>query len=158
MFLTAQTRIASVADYVEPTTTKRVAILGGSSACGIYTFLLAKKRGWKVLSTCSGRNADFVQDTLGADEVVDYTKQSVRDKVAKFKPHAVIDNVGGTEAIRLSKRYVTIVGDKTSRTSMGRPLTYYLTFAPRQWARWTMGRLGLIESYDILVVQFSWCN
>lgn len=155
VFLTAQTSIASVQDYVDPTASKRVVVLGGSSACGIYTILMAKKRGWKVLATCSGRNADFVRDTLGADEVIDYTKMNVRDEVKKFKPDAVIDDVGGTEGIGLSKRYVTIVGDKTTRTSMGGPLTYYLTFAPRQWIRWTLGRLRLTESYDILVMQLK---
>jgi len=114
---------------------------------------LAKKRGWKVLATCSGRNADFVRETLGAVEVVDYTMQGVREEVRKFEPDAVIDNVGGTEAIGLAKRYVTIVGDRSNRASMGSPLTYYLYFAPRQWVRWTLGRLGLIESYDVLVMQ-----
>lgn len=155
VYLTAQTSLASVREYVEPTASKRVVVLGGSSATGIYTILLAKKRGWKVLATCSGRNADFVRDTLGADEVVDYTKMNVREEVRKFKPDAVIDNVGGTEAIGLAKRYVTIVGDKTTRHSMGGPLTYYLSFAPRQWIRWTFGRIGLIESYDILVMQLN---
>lgn len=155
VFLTAKTCVANVEPYVEPTTTKRVAILGGSSACGMYAVLLAKKRGWKVLSTCSGRNADFVRDTLGADEVVDYTKMNVREEVKRFKPDAVIDNVGGTEAIGFSKRYVTIVGDKTTRTSMGGPLTYYLSFVPRQWMRWTLGQLRLIESYDVLVVDLK---
>ena len=152
VFLTAQTSINKVNDYVEPSTTKRVVILGGSSATGIYTILLAKKRGWKVLSTCSGRNADFVRETLGADEIVDYTKQNVREEVKKFKPDAVIDNVGGTECIGLSKRYITIVGDKTGRTSMGGPLTYYISFAPIQWLRWARGRLGLGESYDIIML------
>lgn len=154
VFLTAKTCVASVEPYVDPTATKRVAILGGSSACGIYAVLLAKKKGWKVLSTCSGRNVEFVRG-LGADEVVDYTKESVREAVRKFRPDAVIDNVGGTEAIGLSKCYRTIVGDKTSRTSMGGPLTYYLSFAPRQWVRWTLGRLGLVESYEILVVDLK---
>ena len=151
VFLTAQTTIDRVKDYVEPSTSKRLVVLGGSSACGIYTVLLAKKRGWKVLATCSGRNADFVRDTLGADEVVDYTKQNVREEVKKFKPDAVIDDVGGTECIGLSKRYVSIVGDKTSRGSMGGPLTYYISFA-RQWVRWTLGRLGLGESYDLIAL------
>lgn len=130
-------------------------VLGGSSACGIHTILLAKKRGWKVLATCSGKNADFLRESLGADEVADCTKQDVRDEVRKLKPDAVIDDVGGTEAIGLSKRYVTIVGDKTTRTSMGGPLTYYLTFAPRQWIRWTLGRLRLSESYNILVMELN---
>lgn len=152
VFLTARTSIDKVESYVDNSTSKRLVVLGGSSACGIYTILLAKKRGWKVLATCSGRNTDFVRDALGADEVVDYTKQNIREEVKKFKPDAVIDDVGGTECIGLSKRYITIVGDKTGRTTMGGPLTYYLSFVPRQWFRWTLGRLGLIESYDVIAL------
>lgn len=72
---------------------------------------------------------DFVRNTLGADEVVDYTKQNVREEVRKFKPDAIIDNVGGTECVGLSKRYIGIVGDKTSRVSMGGPLTYFISYA-----------------------------
>lgn len=79
-----------------------------------------------MLSTCSERNVEFVRDTLGADEVINYNEQNVREAVKKFKPDAVIDNVGGTDCIGLSKCYITIVGDKTGRTTMGGPLTYYL--------------------------------
>lgn len=38
---------------------------------------------------------------------------------------------------------------------MGGPLTYYITFAPTQWLRWGLGRLGLGESYDILVMELK---
>ena len=155
VLLTAKTCIEKVQSYVESSSSKRLVVLGGSSASGIYTILLAKKRGWKVLSTCSGKNADFVRHTLGADEVVDYTKQNVRDELRKFKPDAVIDCVGGTEGIGLSKRYVTIVGDKTGRTTMGGPLTYYLSFVPMQWIRWAKGRLGLGESYDVIMLDLK---
>lgn len=127
VFLTARTSIERVAPYVESSSSKRVVILGGSSACGLYSVQIAKQRGWKVLSTCSDRNVDFVRNTLGADEVVDYTKQNVREAVKKFKPDAIIDNVGGTDCVGLSKRYITIVGDKTGRTTMGGPLTYYIS-------------------------------
>lgn len=116
VWLTAKTSIDAVAQYVEPSTSKRVAILGGSSACGIYGIQIAKQRGWKVLATCSGRNADFVRNTLGADEVVDYTKQNVRDEVKKFNPDAIIDNVGGKECIGISRRYVTIVSGLAETT------------------------------------------
>ena len=76
--------------------------------------MLAKRRGWKVVATSSGKNKDFVTSTLGADEHVDYTTQNVRDAVSRCEPDAVIDCVGGTECIGLpsSKRYTTIVGDK----------------------------------------------
>lgn len=154
VFLTAKTSIEQVKDYVEPGS-KRLVVLGGSSACGIYTILLAKKRGWTCLATCSGRNADFIRDSLGADIVVDYTKQDVVAEVKKFKPDAVIDDVGGTECIGISKRYISIVGDKTTRTTMGGPLTYYISFVPRQWLRWARGRLGLGESYDVIMLDLK---
>lgn len=152
VYLTARTCVERVAPYVDSSSSKRVVILGGSSACGIYCIPIAKKRGWKVLSTCSGRNADFVHNTLGADEVVDYTKQNIREEVQKFKPDAIIDNVGGTECIGLSRYYLTIVGDKTTREKMGGPLTYYLSFAPMQWIRWAKGRIGIGERYDVIAL------
>ena len=120
VWLTAKRNIESVEEYVEASKSKKVAVLGGSSATGIYSIILAKRKGWSVITTSSGRNKDFVVGTLGADEHVDYTTQNVREEVSKFEPEAVIDCVGGTECVGLpsSKRYTTIVGDKTSRTGM----------------------------------------
>jgi reticulon-4-interacting protein 1, mitochondrial len=128
VWLTARTCIANVEDYVENSPGKRLAVLGGSSATGIYTILLAKRRGWKVITTSSAKNQEFVTETLGADQHVDYTSvSSVRSAIQAFEPDAVVDCVGGTECVGLpsSKRYVTIVGDKTGRTQMGGPATYY---------------------------------
>lgn len=158
VWLTAKACIENVAPWVEKTSTKRVAVLGGSSSTGIYSTLLAKRRGWKVVATSSGRNREFVLGDLGADAHVDYTKEDVRMGVSRFEPDAVIDCVGGTECIGLSssKRYITIVGDKTGRTMMGGPYTYYdfqhpLT-AARQWLRWAMGKAGLGEAYDVVIL------
>jgi NADPH:quinone reductase-like Zn-dependent oxidoreductase len=161
VWLTARTCIEDVSNYIEDASSKRIAVLGGSSAVGIYTILLAKRRGWKVLTTSSGRNKDFVTSTLGADEHVDYTSvPSVRSAIQEFLPDAIIDCVGGTECIGLpsSKRYITIVGDKTGRTSMGGPYTYYnfLSYhAPVQWLRWARGQLGFGESYDVVILDMK---
>nr|POF13040.1 reticulon-4-interacting protein 1 like, mitochondrial [Quercus suber] len=158
VWLTAKQCVESVASFVESTAEKKVAVLGGSSATGAYSILLAKKRGWKVVATSSGRNRDFVVDSLGADAHVDYTTSDVRTEISKFEPVAVIDCVGGTECIGLpsSKRYTTIVGDKTGRTSMGGPYTYYDIWAPvraaTQWFRWARGWAGLGESYDVIIL------
>jgi NADPH:quinone reductase-like Zn-dependent oxidoreductase len=111
VWLTARTCIANVEDYVEQAPGKRLAVLGGSSATGIYTIMLAKKRGWKVITTSSAKNKDFVTSTLGADQHVDYTSvSSVRSAIQAFEPDAVVDCVGGTECVGLpsSKRYITI--------------------------------------------------
>ena len=161
VWLTARTCIESVSEAVEASTSKRVAILGGSSAVGIYTIILAKRRGWKVLATSSGKNKAFVTETLGADEHCDYTTQHVRATVHPFYPAAVIDCVGGTDCVGLpsSKRYVTIVGDKTSRSSMGGPATYYNPLSyhtPIQWLRWYRGYMGWSqEKYDIIMLQMK---
>ena len=161
VWLTAKACIENVAKYVDESTSKRVAVLGGSSATGMYSIMLAKQRGWKVITTSSERNKDFVTSTLKADEHVDYTKQQVRSAVQQFAPDAVIDCVGGTSCIGLpsSKRYVSIVGDKTGRTSMGGPATYYnflgpfaLYHAAAQWIRWARGQYGLGESYDVIIL------
>ena len=183
VWLTARTCIANVEDYVEQAPGKRLAVLGGSSATGIYTIMLAKKRGWKVITTSSAKNKDFVTSTLGADQHVDYTSvSSVRSAVQAFEPDAVVDCVGGTECVGLpsSKRYITIgkssspqirsqepqtltlstnlVGDKTGRTQMGGPATYYNPLSwhtPFQWARWARGQLGLGESYDVVILDMK---
>lgn len=158
VWLTAKACIDAVTPWVEKTQSKKVAILGGSSATGIYSTLLAKRRGWQVVASSSGRNKDFVLNSVGADAHVDYTTQNVREGVAAFQPDAVIDCVGGTECIGLptSKRYITIVGDKTGRTMMGGPFTYYDPTHPlvaaTQWFRWAKGRSGLGEAYDVVIL------
>ncbi|CAK3828809.1 2-methylene-furan-3-one reductase [Lecanosticta acicola] len=158
VWLTAKACIDKVAPWVEKSSGKRVAVLGGSSSTGIYSIILAKWRGWKVVATSSGANKDFVTNHLKADAHVDYTKQDVRKGVSDFQPDAVIDCVGGTECIGLpsSKRYVSIVGDKTGRTAMGGPYTYYDVWHPlnaaTQWLRWAKGNLGLGEAYDVIIL------
>jgi NADPH:quinone reductase-like Zn-dependent oxidoreductase len=47
---------------------RSVLILGGSSGTGSMGIQLAKKMGLKVVTTCSGKNTEFVKK-LGADEV-----------------------------------------------------------------------------------------
>lgn len=158
VWLTAKECIESVAPWVEKSKSKRVAVLGGSSAVGMYSIMLAKRRGWKVVATSSGANKDFVTNRLKADAHVDYTKENVRQGVDVFQPDAVIDCVGGTECIGLpsSKRYITIVGDKTGRTSMGGPYTFYDPWHPvnaaTQWIRWAKGEAGLGESYNVIIL------
>ncbi|KAK4501849.1 hypothetical protein PRZ48_007658 [Zasmidium cellare] len=158
VWLTAKACIENVAPWVDKSQKKRVAVLGGSSSTGIYSTLLAKRQGWEVVATSSGRNKDFVLNELGADEHVDYTQEDVRSAVAKFEPDAVIDCVGGTSCIGLpsSKRYISIVGDKTGRSMMGGPYTYYDYYHPltaaTQWFRWALGKSGLGEAYDVVIL------
>lgn len=161
VWLTAKTCIEDVKSFITNASGKRVVVLGGSSAVGIYTIILAKQLGWKVLSTSSSRNKEFLEDTLKVDQHVDYTTDDVRAKVSAFKPEAVIDCVGGTECVGIpgNLRYISIVGDKTGRATMGGPYTYYDWSAPNyvisQWIRWAKGWLGLGESYDVVILDLK---
>jgi len=55
--------------YVEPymISTKTLVELGRSLARGIFTVYFVKERDWKVVASCSGRNAEFVK-SMDADE------------------------------------------------------------------------------------------
>ncbi|KAI2618254.1 alcohol dehydrogenase [Hypomontagnella submonticulosa] len=150
VWLTARTTIAKVESYVK---NGRVVILGGSSSCGMYAVYLAKQRGWTVMATCSGRNADFVRD-MGASDIVDYTTTSVPERVKEFSPDAIIDFVGGTGCLGIAKRYVTVVGDKTDRLLPGG--RYIYLWNPQMLLRAVLGRTGLRPSYTCVNLEFNY--
>ena len=118
----------------------------------MYAVYLAKARGWSVIASCSGKNADFVR-SMGAEEIIDYTTNSVPDRVKAFGPDAIIDCVGGTQCIGLAKKYTTIVGDKTSRATMGGAAIYL--WHPRMLLRWLFGYIGLGDSYDCVNLELK---
>lgn len=149
VWLTARTTIAEVESYIK---NGRVTILGGSSSCGMYAVYLSKQRGWNVIASCSGRNADFVR-SMGATDIIDYTTSSVPERVRTFAPDAIIDFVGGTSCIGIAKRYVTVVGDKTDRLSPGGRYIYF--WNPQMLLRALAGRLGLGRSYTCINLEFN---
>lgn len=173
VWLTARTSIEAVSAYVEQqqqqqSKDKWLVVLGGSSSTGMYTIRIAKSRGWRVLSTCSSRNVEFVKNQLRADEVIDYTAvpssslpaeilRKLQDPVQKGDGVVIVDCVGGTECLdhpelgNKIKRYVTIVGDKTDRSSLGGPAIY--ANYPRMMARWALGKIGLGVSYDCVILE-----
>ncbi|UPK91995.1 hypothetical protein LCI18_002930 [Fusarium solani-melongenae] len=70
-------------------------INGGSGGVGTWSIQLAKAMGAKVTTTCSTRNLELCKN-LGADHVVDYTKNDVVEflKGQGAVYDLVIDNVG----------------------------------------------------------------
>eukprot|EP01102_Stenamoeba_stenopodia_P008167 TRINITY_DN2325_c0_g1_i3.p2 TRINITY_DN2325_c0_g1~~TRINITY_DN2325_c0_g1_i3.p2 ORF type:complete len:396 (-),score=118.28 TRINITY_DN2325_c0_g1_i3:2333-3520(-) len=77
---------------------KSVLILGGSGGTGSMAIQLAKRHlsARRVITTCSGRNADFVK-SLGADEVIDYTTTKWYEQLKGQQLDLVLDCVGGEE-------------------------------------------------------------
>lgn len=70
----------------------RLLIHGASGGVGIFALQLAKWCGSEVIATASERNIAFLRG-LGADEVIDYTKERFEEKVEKVD--LVLDLVGG---------------------------------------------------------------
>jgi len=67
-------------------------IHAGSGGVGAFAIQLAKHLGARVVTTCSAKNAAFVE-SLGADQVIDYTKERFDDVLAG-KVDFVLDSVG----------------------------------------------------------------
>jgi NADPH:quinone reductase-like Zn-dependent oxidoreductase len=71
----------------------RVFLNGGSGGVGCFGIQIAKNAGCHVTTCCSTANVELCK-SLGADEVIDYKKESVLDALKKMKPFDhVVDNV-----------------------------------------------------------------
>jgi NADPH:quinone reductase-like Zn-dependent oxidoreductase len=68
-----------------------VLIHAGAGGVGSIAIQIAKYIGARVITTCSERNADFVK-SLGADQVIDYTKKRVEDAVSNVD--VILDSIG----------------------------------------------------------------
>jgi NADPH:quinone reductase-like Zn-dependent oxidoreductase len=95
---------------------KRVIITRGAGGVGTFAVQLMKAWGAHVAATCSTRNVDLVR-SLGADVVVDYTRESVRDVLRDYD--VVLDGAFDMEEEMLETlrkhagaSYITIVSPK----------------------------------------------
>lgn len=80
---------------------QKVLVNGSSGGVGIFTVQLAKALGAsEVSAVCSSRNADLVR-SLGADHVIDYTKQDINKITHQFD--LIIDNVGNLDLAMLKR-------------------------------------------------------
>jgi NADPH:quinone reductase-like Zn-dependent oxidoreductase len=88
---------------------QRVLIHAGAGGVGTLAIQIAKILGLWVATTTSTKNIDFVK-SLGADEVIDYTKERLPDRVRDLD--AVFDTLGASEVESLSlvKRGGLVVG------------------------------------------------
>jgi NADPH:quinone reductase-like Zn-dependent oxidoreductase len=75
-------------------------INGASGGVGSWAIQIAKALGAHVTAVCSGRNAEMVR-TLGADTVIDYTKEDFVSGGARFD--LVFDTVGNRSLSDLRK-------------------------------------------------------
>lgn len=65
-------------------------IIGGSSGTGAFAIQIAKAAGAEVIVTCSARNVELVK-SLGADQVIDYTKEKWSEVLADHSIDLIYD-------------------------------------------------------------------
>ena len=111
---------------------QRVLVNGASGGVGTLAVQIAKAHGAHVTGVCSTRNVELVR-SLGADAVVDYTREDVTRSGARFD--VVLDLVGN-HAVRAMRRVV------------GRGGTYVASFdhPDRRW----LGPFGYIARMSLL--------
>lgn len=74
-----------------------ILIQAGAGGVGSLAIQFAKEAGARIITTASQSNHDFVE-SLGADEMIDYHTQSVKDEIKKYAPQGldvVFDTLGG---------------------------------------------------------------
>ncbi len=89
---------------------QRVLIHAGAGGVGCHAIQIAKQLGLWVATTTSTKNLAFVKQ-LGADQVIDYTQEKLRDAVQDLD--AVFDTLGGAseiDSLAVTKRGGTVVG------------------------------------------------
>ncbi len=93
--LTGLTAINALADTLQLKRGEKILIQGGAGGVASFAIQFAKHLGARVITTTSAPNVDYMRE-LGADEVIDYTKQDFTKAVSGCD--AVFDTVGGDVA------------------------------------------------------------
>lgn len=85
---------------------QKVLILGASGGVGSYAVQLAKAAGAVVTGVCSGTKMDLVR-ALGADHVIDYTRQDFADGTEHYD---LILDIAGNPTLSRLRRALTASG------------------------------------------------
>jgi NADPH:quinone reductase-like Zn-dependent oxidoreductase len=85
---------------------QHVLIVGASGGVGTYAVQIAKAMGARVTGVCSASKVDVVR-SIGADDVIDYTREDFADREHEFD---LILDIGGNPSITRLRRALTARG------------------------------------------------
>ncbi len=108
--LAGLTSLQALREAAQLTAGQQVLVHAGAGGVGSLAIQIAKVLGLHVTTTTSTKNVDFVRG-LGADEVIDYTKEDVAARARDLD--AVFDTLGGASelvSLGLVKRGGVVVG------------------------------------------------
>ena len=125
--------LQAVVDHGGVATGQHVLIVGASGGVGTFAVQIAKARGATVTAVCSTRHVDTVR-ALGADRIVDYTREDLLAVVGGEIPRAdvVIDLVGGrplSDWRRVLHERGTLVSGAAARGNWIAPIAWLLKIA-----------------------------
>lgn len=115
------TALQAVRDTAEVGEGITVLVLGASGGVGSFAVQIAKALGGEVTGVASTRNLELVRE-LGADHVIDYTKESITDGGRRFD---VIIDIAGNRSLGQLRRALTkkgtavLVGGTGGKVTMG---------------------------------------
>jgi NADPH:quinone reductase-like Zn-dependent oxidoreductase len=110
---------------------QKVFIPAGSGGIGTFAIQLAKHLGAKVGTTTSTGNVDWVR-SLGADEVMDYTRQEFAQVLQNYD--AVLGTVKGDtiakslQILKPGSNVVSLIGPPDAAFARGRGMNFFFTF------------------------------
>ncbi|MBC7441201.1 MAG: NAD(P)-dependent alcohol dehydrogenase [Ramlibacter sp.] len=115
------TALQGLRDHARVQPGQKLLIIGASGGVGTFAVQIAKALGAEVTGVCSTAKVDVVR-SLGADRVVDYTREGIADAGRRYD--AVLD-IGGNTPLGTIRRVLTprgtlvIVGGETDGRWLG---------------------------------------
>ena len=119
--ISALTALQGVRDHGKVQPGQQVLIIGASGGVGSFAVQIAKAYGAEVTGVCSTAKVDLVW-TIGADHVVDYTREDFADGEHRYD--VILDIGGNASLVRLRralapKARLVIVGGETDGRWLG---------------------------------------
>lgn len=136
--LVALTAMQGLSDYTKVKKGDNVLILNGAGGVGSFAVQFARQMGATVTATTGSSNVGYVK-SLGADHVIDYSKESISGRAKEIAPNGfdfVFDAIGGEslktafDIVKKDAQIVSIVDspDATLAAARGVKATFHFVY------------------------------